>query len=106
MLLLIGWRGEPGAQDEPQHLKQGRIQLDLLKIMDIPFKIISQDDDIEKEIDESVRAALLKKQPVAIIIKKGTFANYKSLSPTINQNLISREESLKIILNQLLLKTE
>ena len=35
MLLIIGWRGEPGVKDEPQHVKQGRIQLDLLKTMDI-----------------------------------------------------------------------
>ena len=35
MLLIIGWRGEPGVKDEPQHIKQGAItqaQLDLLGI--------------------------------------------------------------------------
>ena len=26
MLLLIGWRGEPGKKDEPQHIKQGKIK--------------------------------------------------------------------------------
>ena len=25
MLLLIGWRGEPGVKDEPQHVKQGKV---------------------------------------------------------------------------------
>ncbi|MBH0210410.1 MAG: phosphonopyruvate decarboxylase, partial [Nitrospira sp.] len=25
MLLVIGWRGEPGVHDEPQHKKQGRV---------------------------------------------------------------------------------
>ena len=24
LLLLIGWRGEPGVHDEPQHIKQGQ----------------------------------------------------------------------------------
>ena len=24
MLLMIGWRGQPGLKDEPQHKKQGR----------------------------------------------------------------------------------
>ncbi len=28
MLLLVGWRGEPGANDEPQHVKQGRVMTD------------------------------------------------------------------------------
>ncbi len=40
MLLLIGWRGEPGIKDEPQHTKQGMVQSDLLKAMNIPFDII------------------------------------------------------------------
>ena len=32
-LLVIGWRGEPGVKDEPQHVRQGAVtlgQLDLL----------------------------------------------------------------------------
>ena len=29
LLLLIGWRGEPGIKDEPQHVKQGKITLNL-----------------------------------------------------------------------------
>ena len=24
MLLLVGWRGEPGKRDEPQHMIQGQ----------------------------------------------------------------------------------
>ena len=31
VLLLIGWRGEPGEKDEPQHQKQGKITLKLLE---------------------------------------------------------------------------
>ena len=55
MLLLIGWRGEPGVQDEPQHLKQGKIQLDFLKSMDIPYVIISKgDQNVKKKILKAV----------------------------------------------------
>jgi len=36
MLLLIGWRGEPGVKDEPQHVKQGRITPDLFKALEVP----------------------------------------------------------------------
>ena len=45
MLVMIGWRGEPGVKDEPQHAKQGKVQLKLLESIDIPYKIISKDDD-------------------------------------------------------------
>ena len=34
VVIMIGWRGEPGIKDEPQHIKQGRIQLEMLKTMD------------------------------------------------------------------------
>lgn len=30
MLLLVGWRGEPGKRDEPQHLVQGEATPGLL----------------------------------------------------------------------------
>ena len=33
MILMIGWRGEPGIKDEPQHMKQGAITEDLLNIL-------------------------------------------------------------------------
>ena len=42
-LLVIGWRGEPGVKDEPQHVKQGRITLGQLDLLDIPYRIISSD---------------------------------------------------------------
>ena len=30
MLLLVGWRGEPGKRDEPQHVVQGKATPGLL----------------------------------------------------------------------------
>ena len=44
MVVVIGWRGEPGVKDEPQHIKQGKVQLELLEAMEMPYEIISQDD--------------------------------------------------------------
>merc|ERR1712166_1522864 len=29
ILLIIGWRGEPGVKDQPQHISQGKCMLDL-----------------------------------------------------------------------------
>ena len=37
MIFMIGWRGEPGIHDEPQHIFQGEITLKLLEDMGIPF---------------------------------------------------------------------
>ena len=45
ILLVIGWRGEPGIKDEPQHKHQGRITPALLDVMDIPYVIIDSSMD-------------------------------------------------------------
>ena len=56
ILLLIGWRGEPGVKDEPQHIHQGRVTPNLLDAMDIPYIIIdsqmSQDEVLNSIIDQ------------------------------------------------------
>ena len=40
LLLLIGWRGEPGVHDEPQHVKQGKVTLALLEAAGIPYSVL------------------------------------------------------------------
>ena len=54
MLVMIGWRGEPGVRDEPQHVKQGKIQIELLETIDIPYEIISKDD---QDFDQKISSA-------------------------------------------------
>src|SRR5690554_2042572 len=40
MLLMIGWRGEPGVKDEPQHIKQGEVMTAMLDSMEIPWFVL------------------------------------------------------------------
>ena len=40
LLLRIGWRGEPGTKDEPQHVKQGKVTVNLLEAMDISCRVL------------------------------------------------------------------
>jgi len=40
MLLMFGWRGQPGLQDEPQHMVQGKCMKDMLTDCDIPFTVV------------------------------------------------------------------
>ena len=42
-LMLVGWRGEPGKKDEPQHLMMGRIMEDLFKVMEIEYTVLCED---------------------------------------------------------------
>jgi phosphonopyruvate decarboxylase len=102
MLVMIGWRGEPGITDEPQHVKQGKIQLELLDTMDIPYEIVSNHDDQFKEkISRLVDTAKNNKRPVVLLVKKGTFEKYDKNFQKMDDQRMLREEALEIILNNL-----
>ena len=102
MLVMIGWRGEPGVKDEPQHAKQGKVQLKLLESMDIPYKIISKDDDqFAMKISSAVETAKNESRPAVLLIKKGTFEKYSKGIQKFDDQRMKREETLEIILENL-----
>jgi phosphonopyruvate decarboxylase len=102
MLLMIGWRGEPGVKDEPQHITQGGVTLKLLDAMDIPYEIIP--DDFEKArpiIKKSIEIIRQKCSPFAFVIRKNLFEPYK-LQNKIETNFdMNREEAIKLIVDSL-----
>src|SRR5699024_8391158 len=59
MILLIGWRGEPGTElKHPQHRTQGEITLKTLEMLDIPYVIAEDNDDkLEEQIRWAVKTA-------------------------------------------------
>ena len=97
-IFVIGWRGEPGLKDEPQHIFQGEVTIKLLEDMDIKTIVISKDtteNDINKEI-ESCEGLLNKGKSIAFVIRKGALVfdekvNYK------NENNLLREDIIKEI---------
>lgn len=102
MLVMIGWRGELGVNDEPQHVKQGKIQLNLLKAMDIPYETLSKDDQgFDLKISNAVEKAKNENRPVVILIKKGTFEKYGHGVKNSSDHQMMREEALEIILKNL-----
>lgn len=102
MLLMIGWRGEPGVHDEPQHIKQGEVTIPLLDTMGIPNVILpDDDDDAGKVIKDIVSECKRTNRPHALVIRKGTFDKYKLKSEIMNTYPISREQALKIVASHL-----
>ena len=104
MLIVIGWRGEPGIVDEPQHVKQGKVQLQLLECMDIDYCIIDKDTkDVKKKIRNAVNKTKSINKPFALIIKKHTFSNYhnRSLKNRPYNQLMTREHALEVLMHKL-----
>lgn len=101
MLLMIGWRGKPGIKDEPQHVKQGRVQNALLNAMEIPYRIINaQEKHYEQVISELAALAMEEKKPAAIIVEKDTFIAYAPKLENAQPEQMTREEAIEAILRQ------
>ena len=98
MLLLIGWRGEPGIKDEPQHVKQGAITTALCETLGIPFWILpSEIEEAERTVDEAIQVALDSHRPVALVVQANTFAPYSVQSPSPSPAYPNREQMIETI---------
>ncbi len=95
VLLIIGWRGEPGVHDEPQHVKQGEVTLPLLDAMQIPYIILPDEDSAAlNAVQMAINDCKKLSKPHAIVIRKNTFGKYKLQKKVINDYPVSREEVL------------
>lgn len=70
VLLVVGFRGEPGSPDEPQHKKQGRITRQLLDVLEIPYWIV--ESETSPQLLDTVFAHMAARSgPVALLVRKG-----------------------------------
>lgn len=76
-LIIVGWRGEPGIKDEPQHMVQGAITPQLLELMGLPHHVIDADCELDSVLDQA-HAQLASGVPVALLVRKGAFADYEN----------------------------
>ncbi|PKL50536.1 MAG: phosphonopyruvate decarboxylase [Planctomycetes bacterium HGW-Planctomycetes-1] len=102
VLLLIGWRGEPGKKDEPQHIKQGIITLSLLDTLNIPYKLLPDTDEQAAACLDEIFTLMQKKQsPTAIVVRKGVFEDYKLQKNIEHTFELTREDAIKLLVDNL-----
>lgn len=100
MMLVIGWRGEPGIHDEPQHVMQGAITLGQLNVLNIPYVIVNADTDLEK-IKSLWQMMLQRHGPVALVVRKGAISgDWKVPSKSCSYTL-KREDSIRSIVENM-----
>lgn len=102
VLLLIGWRGKPGVHDEPQHVKQGKVTLDLLKTMGIKYEVLSKDEvGFAKQLDNAVKYMEKTKESFAFVVEKDTFDAYSVQKTEINDYSMTRESAIQAVASSL-----
>ncbi|QTQ15144.1 phosphonopyruvate decarboxylase [Treponema parvum] len=99
VVLVVGWRGEPGVHDEPQHIKQGKVTIPLLEAMKIPYVILTADEgELKSQISECYNYVRSHNAPFAFVVKKNTFDAYKLKNDAPVQAELSREEAIELIM--------
>ncbi len=98
VIFIIGWRGEPGIHDEPQHIYQGEVTVKLLEDMDIASFVVGK-DTTEEELAvkmEEFKAILATGKDVAFVIRKGALTDAPKVEYK-NDNHMVREEIIQHI---------
>ncbi len=101
MILLIGWRGEPGTADgkREQHISQGRLTKPLLDDMEIPYHVLSDETALD-DIDWAVETAKAINAPVALIAPAKVMTEKKKNEPDTSYPM-SREDAIAVILDEM-----
>lgn len=98
VVFIIGWRGEPGIHDEPQHIFQGEITRKLLDDIGIESFVIGKEtSSAEAEAAmEWFRPILARGRSVAFIVRKGALS-YEGKPVYKNDNKMLREDIIRRI---------
>ena len=97
-IFIVGWRGEPGVHDEPQHIFQGEVTLKLLEDLDIAYFVIGKEtteDQVSAKMAD-YRALLSAGKQVAFVIRKGGLT-YEGKVKYRNGCTLAREEAIRHI---------
>lgn len=99
-IFVVGWRGEPGVHDEPQHIYQGEVTIKLLTDMDICVFVIDK-DTTEADMKEQMYAwkpLLATGKQVAFVVRKGALT-YDGKVEYKNDHKLLREEIIRHIID-------
>jgi phosphonopyruvate decarboxylase len=102
MVLLIGWRGDPGSSDWPQHKRQGELTPRFLDDLNIPYRVIDRDDETAFDATRwAVDTARRESRPTALLARKRVFERGEktAFERRDGDDHLSREEAIAHVLD-------
>ena len=99
-IFIVGWRGEPGVHDEPQHIYQGEITETLIRDLDMDYFIITKETTPGeiKRVVEGFDKLLERGKSVAFIVKKAALESGNKINYH-NENTLTREEVIEQVVD-------
>ena len=97
-IFVIGWRGEPGVHDEPQHIFQGKVTVKLMEDMEVATFVISKETSTEElqECKNAFDKLLANGKQVAFVVRKGAL-EYDGKPVYANEYRLIREDVVKAV---------
>lgn len=93
-LMVVSWRGE--KPEAPEHNIMGEKLKSYFELLDIPFRVLSQ--NWEAELGEMASLAKEQETPTAVVVRRGFFDEGQSKFPLIDIDLsLSRYKAIRII---------
>jgi len=105
LILVIGWRGSPNKNDEPQHKAKGKITPNILKLLNIDYTVLRNQKDLNK-FDKKIKLAIKHKSIVACLIEQGTLKKITLKKKTEYTYKLDKEIFLKQLLTLLPINTK
>ena len=98
MLMMVGWRGQPGRRDEPQHLRMGEITPEFFKTMGIPYDILPDyPEGAAKAIETAYNYMEKEKSPYGLLVTRATFSEYPPPPALPALSDIHREDAISVV---------
>ncbi len=98
VILMVGWRGEPGKKDEPQHKKMGRIMTSAIQSIEVPYAVLPADfPEAEGALEKAFSYAVEHSTPYGLVVKEGTFEPYQLQTKTQSLYPLNREQAIRAL---------
>jgi phosphonopyruvate decarboxylase len=96
MVFIVGWRGAPGYDDEPQHKLMGLATEPILKSMDMSYLVLDKYSNPKNVMDFLLTSLQSENKRTALLVKTSFF---DQTYPLLNSNSykLSRYEALETI---------
>lgn len=100
-LFVVGWRGEPGVRDEPQHKFQGVVTVEILELMGIKTFILERESapEVTERYFAQCKELLEQGKCAAIVVRKGALTCEGKVVYS-NTNAMTRERALELVLEK------
>lgn len=101
VIFIIGWRGEPGIPDEPQHIHQGAVTLTLLENLGVESFVVGKETSLDElqTARNNFQTLLDDGGQVAFVIRKNALTYENKINYANNYKLI-REEIISLIVQK------